>query len=186
MERKRTAGAMAGAALAAAVVGEMLRRNGYSVSVRLQRLVKADPKAIIELVSHVERETELIPSVRKVTILETSPEAVRYRVDGSSPLGPWWSLYHKWWDYEANSVGWASDKGSFGLRQRGQLNLEPTPAGTEIILTSEYTSEWPVLGPAIAAAGRGLLVEPSFSAWLDNIAAALEGEGQAREERAAD
>ncbi|NLC59529.1 MAG: hypothetical protein GX774_22045 [Armatimonadetes bacterium] len=185
MDKKRTAGAMAGAALAAAVVGEMLRRNGYSVNVRLQRPVRADARAIIDLVGRVEREVELIPAVREVTILAESPEAVRYRVQGTSPLGAWWAEYHKWWDYGAGSVGWASDKGSFGLRQRGQLNLEPIPGGTEMVLTTEYTSVWPVVGPAIAAAGKTLLVEPNFRAWLDNIALVLEAETDSPQARAA-
>lgn len=185
MDKKRTAGAMAGAALAAAVVGEMLRRNGYSVNVRLQRTVRAEGCAVIDLVSRVEREVELIPAVREVTILEEAPEAVRYRVKGTSPLGSWWAEYHKWWDYGAGTVGWASDKGSFGLRQRGQLNLEPVPGGTEMVLTCEYTSVWPVVGPAIAATGKAVLVEPNFRAWLDNIALVLEAEAENPPARAA-
>lgn len=173
MEKKRTAGAMAGAALAAAVVGEVLRRNGYSVSVCLRRTIPADLQAIIDLVRHVERENELIPAIRKVTVLEESAEAVRYRVDGASPIGPWWATYHKWWDYEAGTVGWASDEGAFGLKQRGRMNLEPVAEGTEVLLTSEFTSIWPVVGPAVAAMGKRVLVEPNFEAWLDNIAQTL-------------
>lgn len=174
MEKKRTAGAMAGAALAAAVVGEMLRRSGYSVRVALKRVIRADKEAIIDLVRQVDREVQLIPAIRGVSILETSPEGVRYRVEGTSSLGAWWAEYHKWWDYEAATIGWASDRGAFGLRQRGRMNLEPVPEGTEVVLTTEYTSIVPVVGPAIAAAGKTLLVEPNFRAWLDNIAATLE------------
>lgn len=179
MEKKRTAGAMAGAALAAAVVGEMLRRSGYSVRVALKRVIHADKEAIIDLVRQVDREVQLIPTIRSVSILESSPEGVRYRVEGASPLGAWWAEYHKWWDYEAGTIGWASDKGAFGLRQRGRMNLEPVPEGTEVTLTTEYTSIAPVVGPAIAAAGKTLLVHPNFQAWLDNIAAIVEKkEGQ--------
>jgi len=174
MEKKRAAGAVAGAALAAAVVTEMLRRSGYSVSIRLRRVIRADSRAIIDVVSRVEGETDLIPAIKEVEVLESAADGVRYRVRGTSPLGPWWAEYHKWWDYEAGTVGWASDRGAYGLRQRGQLNLEPVAEGTEVILTSEYTSVTPVVGPAIAAAGRGLLVEPNFRAWLDNIARAVE------------
>ncbi len=174
MEKKRTAGAMAGAALAAAVVGEIIRRNGYAVNIRLRRVIHAEPRAIIDLVRQVEREVELIPAVRKVAVIERSDEEARYRVDGTSPLGPWWVVYTKWWDYEANTVGWASDEGAFGLTQRGRMNLEPVPEGTEVILTAEYTSLLPVVGPAVAAIGRRLLVEPNFTAWLKNIAAVVE------------
>lgn len=185
MEKKRTAEAMAGAALAAAMVGEMLRRNGYSVNVSLRRVIDADARAIINLVSHVEREAELIPAIRKVTVLEESAEAVRYRVEGRGPLGAWWSVYHKWWDYNAGMVGWASDRGSFGLRQRGRMNLEPIPGGTDVLLTTEFASVWPVVGPAIASAGKRMLVQPNFEAWLNNIAAALEGDAEQYQERAA-
>ncbi|MDH7568024.1 MAG: SRPBCC family protein [Armatimonadota bacterium] len=177
MERKRAMGAMAGAALAATVVAEILRRNGYSVTTRLEHVIGASPSDIIHLVSQVEREPEFIPAVRKVTVLERTPEAVRYRVEGVSPLGAWYAMYHKWWDVEAGTVGWASDDGSFGLRQRGQLNLEPRDGKTLVVLTSEYTSEWAVAGPAIASAGKYMLVEPNFRAWLRNLGRALERPG---------
>ena len=155
MEQKRTAGAMAGAAFAAAVVGEMLRRNGYSVSIRLTRTVQAEARAIIDLVSQVERETELIPAIQKVTLLDESPEAVRYRVDGT--IGPWWAVTSG--GIEAQTVGWASDE----VRMAAARAAQSGAAGWGHGSSSPASTSGGGAG-AVSPAWKRLLVVPST--WL--------------------
>jgi hypothetical protein len=182
---------------------EAVRLSRWSAPLWLRKRAAAAPDVVAAFVRDVERETELVPGVRRVTVLERTsaengrptavnavrtvtagvpPSAVsaggwvRYRVEGMAYGLPWTVRFCKEWVGNTRFV-WRAEGGTGRPEQFGELLLVPEGAGTQMELRVRTRSALPVLGGAATLLFNPLFLAPTFSAWLRNLARAAEAEG---------
>lgn len=181
--------------LLAAGASEVVRLSGWTAPLRLTARSDASPEALAALVRDVERETELVPGVRRVTVRERgcadgrgtdaaalcslptglpSSGWVRYEVEGVAYGLPWRVRIRKAWDEEGR-FNWRSEGGTGRPEQEGALLLRPDGAGTWLELSARTRSALPLLGGAATLLVGPLFLAPTFAAWLRNLARAAEG-----------
>jgi hypothetical protein len=154
---------------------EAVRLSGWAAPLRLSQPSAAAPTALAALVREVERETELVPGVRRVTVLERSQTRVRYEVRGLTCGLPWAVRFRKEWERDSR-FEWRAEGGAGWPEQRGVLWLQPQGGGTLLELRAWTRSRLPLLGGLATLLVNPLFLAPTFSAWLRNLARVAEAE----------
>jgi hypothetical protein len=176
--------AVARALFLALGASEVVRLTGWSAPLSLHASSAAAPEAVAALVRDVERETELVPGVRCVVVLErgdlgsavgASDGWVRYQVEGMAYGLPWRVRFRKAWEGE-DRFWWRAEGGTGRPEQYGALWLLPDGSGTRIELRVRTRSALPLLGGAATLLVNPLFLAPTFSHWLRNLAQAAERE----------
>lgn len=158
-------GAIGITAIAIGTIDAFSRRNS---KVHIEKETDVPRSNIIDIISHVEYEPELIPFVDSVEILGMGQDCVRYEVKGSVYGIPWWMHYRKVWDKELGIAKWASEKGSYGLRSTGRIVIKTDMDGNRIILDSKYSIRTPVLN-RIAEKVMYPMLRYAFNIWLQKL-----------------
>ena len=156
---------------------EIIRLSGWTAPLSLRAVSEAAPEAIAALIRQVERESELVPGVRHVTVLERSePDQhqrmgqngrgelnpvratgwIRYEVEGVAYGLPWRVRFRKAWEGNRH-FWWRAEGGTGRPEQHGALWLIPCAIGTRLELRAQTRSALPILGGAAT-----LLVNPLF------------------------
>lgn len=170
MERNKAIwGGGLGLGLAAALA--VLARRKVA-RVEIHRTLPASPEEVSALIGQVEREPEFIPAVRRVRVWERGVCWARYRVDLA---GGAWMRYLKTWG--GGRVAWVSEGGTLGARQTGEMRLTERENATDVRLAVETAFSAPGIGP-LATAASIPFATCAFSAWLKNLARALEENGR--------
>jgi hypothetical protein len=187
--------------LATVSVSEAVRLSGWSAPLRLCAHAMAAPEVVAALVRDVERETEIVPGVRQVIVLEWGSTAgrrttadgsgvgsaavdgllcavaaggwVRYEVEGIAYGFPWRIRFCKEWEGDTRFT-WRAEGGTGRPEQRGELLLQPEGRGTRMELRVRTRSALPVLGGAATLLVNPLYLRPTFAGWLRNLARAAE------------
>ena len=167
--KRNTALALGITAGVALVATELARGRRLHVCLEMERETSLSPEAVIGEVSHVEREPGMIPFVRRVKVLETGMDWVRYRVDGSTYGFSWWVQYRKVWDYEKSIVKWSSERGSYGIQNSGRLMIIPGADKNIIRLETGYSVHAAAIGRVLESAMRPVLTY-AFVEWMDALA----------------
>jgi hypothetical protein len=187
-------------------VSEAVRLSRWSAPLWLRERAAAAPEVVAARVRDVERETELVPGVRAVTVLERKsaeggrptvvnavgaatvgvpPSAVsaggwvRYQVEGMAYGLPWKVRFCKEWVGDTRFV-WRAEGGTGRPEQFGELLLLPEGAGTRMELRVRTRSALPLLGGAATLLVNPLFLGPTFAGWLRNLARAVEAESGQR------
>jgi hypothetical protein len=152
---------------------EAVRLSRWSAPLHLSQEAAAPAAAIAALVRDVERETELVPGVRRVNVRERGPAWVRYEVHGIAFGLPWAVRFRKEWDGDAR-FEWRAEGGTGWPQQHGVLELLPQGTGTRLELYARTRSGLPLLGGLATLLVNPLFLAPAFSAWLRNLARAAD------------
>jgi hypothetical protein len=160
---------LAGAAAGAFCAYWMTRPAQFCVT----SVSDADPEALLDLVSQVEREPEFVPSVTSVKVEERQGDSVRYRVETRIAGAPGWARFRKSIRPIEGVAEWETLEAAFGFRQTGILICERENQRTVTSVQTETACEIPALGPALARLSVPFLA-PIFLKWVKNLEAAAE------------
>ncbi|MBW3622694.1 MAG: hypothetical protein KY468_04715 [Armatimonadetes bacterium] len=145
--------------------------------VKVSSSMPGDPDELLRLVAQVEREPELIPFVIHVQVEGREDEEVQYRVDVGVAGIPGWARFRKRIRPEEGYAEWTTLDGVLEFDQRGRIVCDPVPGRPDRFITTvtaETRFRLPLLGSVLAHASRPFLTY-TFSAWLQNLEAALDG-----------
>jgi hypothetical protein len=197
--RKRIAAILA----AAAGGSEGVRISGWKAPLRLRLESAAPPSAIAALVRAVEREPEVVPGVRRVTVFarggpwkpgddeprnsdviimrqSEEPGAEPVRPDGwvsyevqGVRFGVPWAVHFTKYWWGDSEFNWFSEGGTGLPEHTGTLMLTPHEGGTRLELWAETRSAVPLLGGLGTLLVNPLFLAPTFGGWLRNLAEGL-------------
>jgi hypothetical protein len=174
---------------------EIVRLSGWTAPLSLRAEARAASEAIAALVRDVEREPQLVPGVRRVTVIERGvwerPLAhrhegaaepgggrtdgwVRYELEGVAYGLRWRVRIWKAWEGD-RSFWWRAEGGTGWPKQHGAMWLLPHCTGTRMELRVRTRSALPALGGAATLLVNPLFLAPTFSSWLRNLARTAEG-----------
>jgi hypothetical protein len=148
--------------LVVAGASEAVRLSNWSSPLRLQADSTAPPEALAALVRQVERETEMVPGVRRVAVLGRGDGWVRYQVEGVARGVSWDARFRKEWEQDTVEPGavrfrWHAEGGTGRPEQSAELLLRPSNGCTRLELTARTRSDLPLLGGLAT-----LLINPLF------------------------
>jgi ribosome-associated toxin RatA of RatAB toxin-antitoxin module len=143
-------------------------RNGGVVRIHMRRRVTAPPAEIIDLISQVEREPELIPLVRSVEVMERRGDQVKYIAEFGLGFNVIQASYRKSWNVKKQKVNWQSESASHHLKHSGQIEFRTVDGVTYAHLITEYSFGIPVAGPLIAMLSEWAVVG-ALSTWLHRL-----------------
>ncbi|MHB1001406.1 MAG: hypothetical protein ACYC27_19375 [Armatimonadota bacterium] len=142
--------------------------NTRNMKLHIERKSNLPSDEVINIISQVEKEPGIIPFVESVSIIDKGPCCTRYEVKGSAFGVPWWMRFKKAWDQELGVVKWASECGSYGLRNTGRITITDNENGSSIILDSKYVIHKAVVDRYVEKLMRPGL-EYAFRIWLDRL-----------------
>jgi hypothetical protein len=177
---------------AAVGTSEVVRLTRWMAPLSLRADSPAPPEAIAALVRDVEREPQLVPGVRRVSLIERSGSPRRgptreheqvpsgaagadgwvcYEVAGVAHGLPWRVRFRKGWEGDQR-FWWRSEGGTGRPEQYGALWLLPRGTGTRMELRARTRSALPLAGGAATLLVNPLFLRATFSGWLRNLSQA--------------
>jgi ribosome-associated toxin RatA of RatAB toxin-antitoxin module len=133
--------------------------------------INSDLEKVFALARDIEAFPEFMPDVRKVTILEKSPDGSR-TVSEFIGIVKEFKVNMKWteediWDEQAKTCRFSLIKGDF-KSYSGLWTFEPVDGGTKFTSVIEYEYDIPLIGPMIKS-----LVARKMQQNIDNMLQAI-------------